>query len=186
MLQSFNFTSQHASKRSSSVVKGWLAISGLALLSACSGFQQVQPGTSYSELVQRFGMPQQQCQSDSTAGGQILNWSGQPIGRFAWTAELDEAERVVSMQQMLSDTGFAKLNTGDWDQQRVACWFGRPALIEQARYQGKRHETWTYRYLQPAQYLAHFYIYFDESGQVRHFHPGPDPLEMNDGWFFRP
>lgn len=184
MIRSFTFTAQRTPKRYAALAKGLIAISGLALLSACSGFQQVQPGTSYSELVQRFGLPQQQC--PSATGGQVVNWSGQPMGRFAWTAELDEAERVVSMQQMLSDTSFAKLNTGDWEQARVACWFGRPALIEQARYQGQRYETWTYRYVQPAQYLAHFYIYFDESGQVRHFHPGPDPLEMNDGWFFRP
>lgn len=153
----------------------------LALLAAgCSSLSNVPPGTPLQTAINEYGTPTQRC---SNTQPQLVNWSMQPMGYYAWTAEVDQQEVIVSIQQMLSDEGFKRLDQQPWEAPMIACWYGPPAVDEIALWKGKPYRTWSYRYKQGGAFNSLMYMYFNDEGQLVHHHPGPDPRDINDGIF---
>lgn len=152
----------------------------LALLASCSSMSDITPGTSLNHVTESFGAPNSQCVDD---GQRLATWSTQPMGQYAWTAELSEGDSVVVMRQMLTDAEFERLNEGYWPPERVHCWFGPPAKIETVPLRGVPMKTWSYRYRQGGAFNGMMTVYFNDNDEVVHHHPGPDPFDAADGLF---
>ena len=152
----------------------------LGLLASCTSMSSINPGTPLSLVIQSYGNPHTRCVDD---GQQLATWTTQPMGQYAWTAELDNNENVITMRQMLSDAEFARLQDGYWPAARVQCWFGPPAEVAVIPLRGVPMKTWSYRYRQGGAFNGMVTIYFNDDDQVVHYHSGPDPLDLRDGLF---
>lgn len=150
------------------------------LMAGCTSLSNVPPGTALDTAINEYGTPTQRC---NNVKPELVNWSTQPMGYYAWTAEVDEQNIILSIQQMLSDEGFRQLDQHDWNASMIACWYGLPAVDEFARWKGVTYRTWSYRYKQGGAFNSLMYMYFNEKGQLVHHHPGPDPRDINDGIF---
>ena len=148
------------------------------LLSACTTLTDMPLGTTASELTQKFGQPSVICSAD---GSTRLVWSTQPYGQRAWAATLDSQQHLTAASQVLIDNQFDLLNQGSWNQERVYCHFGQPAEKDITPYKGVKMQVWSYRYKQQGAWDSLMYVYFDDQGLVKHYHPGPDPLTTKDG-----
>lgn len=155
-------------------------LSAIGLLASCSSMSDITPGTPLAQVIQSFGSPHTQCVDD---GQRLATWTTQPMGQYAWTAELDDNETVIAMRQMLSDAEFTRLNDGYWPPERVQCWFGPPADREIVPLRGVPMNTWSYRYRQGGAFNGMLTIYFNDNNEVVHYHSGPDPIELRDGMF---
>lgn len=165
--------------RSTTLKQGTLLVA-LSLLAACSSMSDVGPGTPLSEVIQSFGQPHSQCSGEKE---HLATWTTQPMGQYAWTAELDEEDKVIMMRQVLADAEFARLKEGSWSYQRVQCWFGPPATTQIIPLRGEPMQTWSYRYRQGGAFNGMMTVYFDQSGQVVDYQSGPDPIDLQDGMF---
>lgn len=151
------------------------AIAGVALLlTACSSMHDIPAGTPLSEVQGRYGAPTVACPLET--GQQRLIWSSQPMGQFAWATVVSTDERVGPVEQILTDTAFAQVKSGNWDKQRLHCTFGPPAEVSVVGLPGSRSLVWSYRYRQAGAWNSLMHFYFDESGRVTRMHPGPDPM----------
>lgn len=150
-------------------------------LAGCTSLSNVPPGTPLDTAIAEYGTPTQRC---TAVTPELVTWSRQPMGYYAWTAEVDAQNIILSMQQMLSDEGFKRLDQGIWTAALVSCWFGPPAVDEMALWKGDLYRTWSYRFKQGAAFNSLMYLYFNEKGQLIYHHPGPDPRDINDGTFF--
>lgn len=159
----------------------FLAVVSALLLSACTTLTDMPTGTPISELKQKFGAPSVACPRISPTR---FVWSTQPMGQYAWAADMDGQQRLKQATQVLNDTEFGLLGHGAWDKERVLCHFGPPAEKDITPYKGVKMRVWSYRYKQYGAWDSMMYVYFDENGVVKHYHPGPDPLTIQDGDFF--
>lgn len=151
------------------------------VLGACTTLTDMPTGTSVSELEQKFGTPSVSCPQDLPTR---LVWSTQPMGQYAWAADIDGSQRLKYATQVLNDNEFDLLSQGNWNKEQVLCHFGPPAEKDITPYRGIKMLVWSYRYKQAGAWDSMMYVYFDEQGVVKHHHPGPDPLTLRDGVFF--
>lgn len=159
----------------------FLILFNAMLLSACTTLTDMPIGTPISELEQKFGAPSVVCPSISPTR---FVWSTQPMGQYAWAADLDNQQRLAQANQVLTDKDFALLGQAEWDKEQVMCYFGPPAEKDITPYKGVKMQVWSYRYKQYGAWNSMMYVYFDEQNRVKHYHPGPDPLTLQDGDFF--
>lgn len=148
------------------------------LLSACSSISDLPAGTPLSEIEQQFGSPRVACPADNP---NRFIWSTQPMGQFAWAVDTTPTQDLKSVTQVLTDAEFDLLRQGSWAKEQVWCHFGPPAEQSAAPYKGVTMQIWSYRYKQNKAWDALMHIYFDESNRVKHHHPAPDPL-LIDEW----
>ena len=60
-------------------------------------------------------------------GKQRVIWTMQPMGQYAWAANVDEAGNIDRIEPILTNASFRKLGEGSWTQEQVHCEFGPPA-----------------------------------------------------------
>src|SRR5690606_20449420 len=101
----------------------------VAALSACTNMSQTPPNTPLAAIEADYGAPDYRCTTDS--GQQRVIWTQQPMGQYAWAANISTNGSAISVDQVLSDTYFKQLSEGLWTPERVRCTFGPPAKIEQ-------------------------------------------------------
>ena len=157
---------------------GFFIILSTIMLSACTTLAEMPPGTPVSALKQKFGPASIVCPQDDLTSRFV--WSTQPMGQYAWAAEVDSKQQLKQVSQVLNDEEFNLLGQGTWHEEQVLCHFGPPADKDITPYKGVKMRVWSYRYKQNGAWDSMMYVYFDEKGVVKHYHPGPDPLKERD------
>ncbi|MBR8653523.1 hypothetical protein KDH83_09425 [Achromobacter sp. Marseille-Q0513] len=161
-----------------------LAAGALLALSACANLAQVAPGTPLADVQARFGRPNFECPQAN--GGRRVIWTQQPMGQYAWGANVGADGKVDRVLPLLTDPHFKVLETGTWSPDRVRCEFGPPARIDEAGLGEKREVVWSYRYKENSVWNSLMYVYMGRDGSgVTHFHPGPDPMYDEDRFMWR-
>ncbi|WP_054477606.1 hypothetical protein, partial [Achromobacter sp. 2789STDY5608615] len=101
-----------------------LAAAALASLAACANLAQVAPGTPLADVQAQFGRPNFECPQAN--GGRRVIWTQQPMGQYAWGANVGADGRVDRVLPLLTDAHFKVLEQGQWSPERVRCEFGPP------------------------------------------------------------
>ncbi|MEO7886230.1 MAG: hypothetical protein ABIR76_05780, partial [Polaromonas sp.] len=128
---------------------------GVALLAGCA-FTSIKPGMTREEVIAHYGKPSRVVALDT---GTRLQYSGQPLGRFANMVDLDTAGRVVSARQVLTPAEFARVQPGKWTRWDMEREFGRPATIDHvASWPG---DIMTYRWQDSGDQPMFFWAYLD-------------------------
>ena len=150
-----------------------IALALAVCLSACGTFNHTPPaGTPMAEVTARLGKPD--AVYPDPAGGQVLEYRGQPMGQFQHMARIGADGRLVSYEQVLTSESFAKVQPGRWMKDDVLRAFGRPAEVGHERVYG--YEVWSYRYKQDKMWNSYMNIYFNGRGEVVRTENTPDPL----------
>ncbi|WP_449406312.1 hypothetical protein [Massilia phosphatilytica] len=154
--------------------KNIAAALALALsLSACATFSRTPPaGTPLTEVTAKLGKPD--AVYPDPAGGQVLEYRGQPMSQYQHMARIGADGRLVSYDQVLTSENFAKVQPGRSMKDDILRNFGRPAEVGHARATG--FEVWSYRYKQDGVWDSFMNIYFNGRGEVHHMDNTPDPL----------
>jgi hypothetical protein len=110
------------------------------------------------------------------ASGTRLQYSTQPSGSVVYNVDLDASGHVVSVQQALQASGFARVAIDHWQTPDVLREFGRPAEVGQVySFNG---QVWSYRYHEFAGALKLFNVYLDGAGVVRRTDSIDDPAAV--------
>ena len=103
-------------------------------------------------------------------GAERLQYSLQPIGRYAWMVDMDAAGKVASSRQALTIDNFNRIEPGVWTRNDVEREFGPPAFVESvASWNGP---ILTYRWIDNQHSDMFFWVYLDGQNVVRRAHPG--------------
>jgi hypothetical protein len=124
--------------------------------------EMVAPGTPRDQVLAKHGAPTRVV---PIASGTRLQYSRQPVGQTAVMVDLDAADRVASVRQVLTENEFARVAVGQWTRDTVEREFGRPAFISHVA-------SWTgdilvYRWLDLSRTDMFFYVYLDPSNVVQ-------------------
>lgn len=126
----------------------------------------IRPGTSRAEVVARMGPPTRVL---PLPGGERLQYSLQPFGRWMWAVDLDARGQVVQAGQMLTEANFNRIQPG-WTREQVERDFGPPAWTERvASWNGT---VMTYRWRDIVNTDMFYFVYVDPGNVVRRAHPG--------------
>jgi len=113
-------------------------------------------------------------------GGQRLQYSLQPAGRYAWMVDLDASGRVLSTRQVLTEREFQRIVIGQWTRSDVEREFGPPAFVDRVGSWNGPVMNYRWRDLQGADMF--YWVYLDPNGIVGRAHPG---MEYPDRFFER-
>jgi hypothetical protein len=151
------------------------------LLFGCAGNPfggyDVAPGTPRDAVIARMGQPDRVVRLPA---GERLQYSLQPLGRYAWMVDVDGSGRVVQARQVLNANDFNRIQPG-WTRDDVEREFGRPAMIDTV-------SSWngpimTYRWRDQQRSDMFYWVYLDGRNVVQRAHPGMDhvnaPNERN-------
>jgi hypothetical protein len=147
------------------------AAAAILVLAGCaSPFNawNIAPGTSREQVLARSGTPTRVVALP--AGGERLQYSLQPMGRFAWMVDLDPAGKVVSARQVLTERDFQRIVPGEWRREDVEREFGPPAWVD--RVTSWNGPVMTYRWQDVQRSDMFYWVYLDPQGVVRRAHPG--------------
>lgn len=168
------------------IVLQGIAAALLAALAGCADMAaRTPPGSPLSQVESQYGRPNFTCALPGN-GGQRVIWTQQPLGQYAWGANVGPDGRIDHVERLLTDTHFRQLSQGDWTAERVRCEFGPPAIIDEVGLPSVRQVVWSYRYRENDSWNSLMYVYMGRDGdRVTRYHPGPDPMyEDRDGsWF---
>lgn len=133
---------------------GFSIVVSTLILAGCA-VESLQLGTPRDEVIKKFGHP---TATVNLVSGTRLQYSRQPEGQSAVMVDVDAANRVVAVRQVLNAADFLRVVVGKWTRQDVEREFGRPARIDHvANWQG---DILTYRWLDGAQNMV-FSVYLD-------------------------
>ena len=146
-----------------------------ALLSGCAGNPfmgyNIPPGTPREAVIAQMGPPSRVV---PLAAGERLQYSMQPLGRYAWMVDLDTTGKVVRARQVLTENEFHRIEPGKWTRADVEREFGPPAWIDGvASWKGP---VMTYRWRDVANSDMFYWVYLDERNVVQRAHPGMEFL----------
>ncbi|HWP12249.1 MAG TPA: hypothetical protein VNN06_10535 [Ramlibacter sp.] len=142
-----------------------------ALLSGCAGNPfggyDIPPGTPREAVIAQMGQPSRVV---PLAAGERLQYSLQPLGRYAWMVHLDTTGKVVRARQVLTENEFHRIQAGKWTREDVEREFGPPAWIDGVA--SWRGPVMTYRWRDVANSDMFYWVYLDERNVVQRAHPG--------------
>jgi len=148
-----------------------LALAAVLLAGCATHFTnvlQITPGTPREAVLARAGQPTRVVPLPQ--GGQRLQYSLQPMGRFAFMVDLDAGGRVTSARQVLTAAGFQRIEPGRWNRADVEREFGPPARIDGvASWDGP---VMTYRWMDGDRSDMFYWVYLDRQDVVQRAHPG--------------
>jgi hypothetical protein len=147
-----------------------LALAAAALAAGCASTMNawnLQPGTPREQVIAQAGQPARVL--PLPGGGTRMQYTLQPLGRYAFMVDLDSAGRVVRSRQVLTASEFQRIEPG-WTRADVEREFGPPAWTDGvASWQGS---IMTYRWVGPDRSDMFYWVYLDPQGIVRRAHPG--------------
>jgi hypothetical protein len=151
--------------------KTLLAAALAASLAGCAGVSfggfDVAPGTPRQQVLERMGQPTRAV--PLPGGGERLQYSQQPVGRYAWMVDLDASGKAVRAYQALTIANLDRIQPG-WTRADVEREFGPPAWIDSvASWNGP---IMTYRWRDVQQSDMFYWVYLDARGVVGRAHPG--------------
>lgn len=141
-----------------------------AALTACTSYAPVgvAPGHSADKVARALGPPTGRY---ALPGGRSrLEYARGPYGKHTWMIDLDAADRVRSVEQVLTEPKFATLAPG-MTREQVLTALGRPS-DRRGAFRGA--ELWAYRYESP--FCQWFVVTMNPDGRVRDTGYVPDPL----------
>jgi hypothetical protein len=147
-----------------------LVLAAAAVLAGCAqpwNLVDVAPGTPGDQVVARAGRPVRVL--PLPGGGQRLQYTLEPQGRYAWMVDLDPAGRVVSARQVLTEANFERIEPGHWTRADVEREFGPPEMIDHVT--SFRGDVLTYRWADRNEPMF-YWVYVDPSGLVQRAHQG--------------
>jgi hypothetical protein len=149
------------------------AAAALALAGCTTLLRQPPPvGTPLAGVTAQLGQPH--AVYPDPAGGQVLEYGGQPMGQFQYMARIGPDGRLVAYEQVLTSENFAKVKVDHWTKDDILRNFGRPAEV--SRVYAHDYEVWSYRYKEAGVWNSMMNVHFDAQGVVRQMLNGPDPL----------
>lgn len=165
-------------------ISTWAAVALTPLvLGACANMADIPAGTSLAEVTAQFGQPNFSCTHRN--GQQRVIWTMQPMGQYAWGANIDNAGNTDQVTSLLTNPNFRKLDQGRWTQEDVHCEFGPPAEIGSVGLPSSSQDVWSYRYKESGAWNSLMHIYFDHyTGEVTRYHSGPDPMYDRENFLF--
>ncbi|MFM9970739.1 MAG: hypothetical protein ACKVQK_20295 [Burkholderiales bacterium] len=150
---------------------------GIALqLVACA--MPIVPGaSSESDVIAYFGKP---IDSRELAGGnREFDYPRGPLGRENWRVTLSAEGRVVQVEQLLSEPGFARLTKG-MSQAEVNRSLGRHFVT--TNYANLNEQVWSWRYVDFGNRLMFFNAHFDvSSGLLKYTSRTPEFVNERRG-----
>jgi hypothetical protein len=157
-----------------------LVLVAALLLAGCAhpwNIVSVAPGTPRDQVIARAGQPTRVL--PLAGGGQRLQYSLQPLGRYAFMVDLDPSGRVVAARQVLTANEFQRIEPGRWTRDDVEREFGPPAMVDHVTsFQG---DVLTYRWAERNEPMF-YWVYVDAAGVVQRAHPGMEFINSpNDG-----
>jgi hypothetical protein len=143
-------------------------------LSACAPLVRRTPavGAPMAEVTAKLGQPN--AIYPDPAGGQVLEYRGQPMGQFQYMARVGADGRLVSYEQVLTDENFARIEPARWNTDDVLRHFGRPADVMRSRLD--EGEIWSYRYKENGVWNSLMNVDFNGRGVVLRVYKSADPL----------
>lgn len=149
----------------------FVSLAAALVLAACAhpwNSVDVAPGTPRAEVIARAGPPVRVV--PLPGGGERLQYTLQPLGRYAFMVDLDASGRVVRSRQVLTAAEFNRIEPGTWTRADVEREFGPPAMVDGvASWDGP---IMAYRWKEPGGGSDMFYyVYLDRAGVVRRAHP---------------
>jgi outer membrane protein assembly factor BamE (lipoprotein component of BamABCDE complex) len=149
------------------------AATALTLAGCTTILRQPPPaGAPLAEVTAQLGQPN--AVYPDPAGGQVLEYRGQPMGQFQYMARIGPDGRLVAYDQVLTSENFAKVKVDHWTKDDIVRNFGRPAEV--SRVYAHDYEVWSYRYKEAGVWNSMMNVHFDAQGVVRQMLNGPDPL----------
>lgn len=151
----------------------------VAVLGGCAldPLHQVAPGSIAEHVRGVMGEPWSQwSEPDGT-----MHWvypTG-PLGRHTYEVQFDAAGKVRSVEDVLTDRGFARIQAGKTAEEVVQRLFGPPFRV--IRFERKHETAWDYRFRDTWTYPAIFSVIFNDAGivtttmQQREFYGHDDP-----------
>jgi hypothetical protein len=151
------------------IMRNLLLASIATLLFGCAGFNSydIAPGTTRDAVIGRIGQPQRVVQLPA---GERLQYSLQPLGRYAWMVDVDGSGKVVKARQVLTANEFNRIEPGKWTRDDVEREFGRPAWVDGVASWKGPIMTYRWRDLQNSDMF--YWVYLDERNMVQRAHPG--------------
>lgn len=145
---------------------GMLAV--ILLASGCAwGPVGVPSGAGTDELVKSAGQP---LARHARNGQQRWEYTSGSFGKFTWMVDLDDAGKVKSVEQVLTEPSFAQVRAGmKADELRWA--LGQPSELRGA---WRGAQLWSYRYDTP--FCQWFVVTVEPTGDVRDAGYTPDPM----------
>ena len=152
-------------------MRNFLLACSAALLFGCAAnpYQgyALMPGTPRDAVIAQMGQPTRVVR---LATGERLQYSLQPMGRYAWMVDLDAAGNVAQARQVLTEANFHWIEPGRWTREDVEREFGPPAWID--RVVSWNGPIMTYRWRDMANSDMFYFVYLDPGNMVQRAHPG--------------
>ena len=135
------------------------------LVAGCASYSGwgLQPGVSAGADVRRImGEPVKIC--PLAQGMQNWIYPRGPAGLHTFNAHIDGSGVLRSIENVLEESGFAKVVKGRTTKDEVLCIFGPP--IEVIYFRARNELVWDYRFWDPWGYPSRFHVLFDDAGIV--------------------
>jgi hypothetical protein len=157
-------------------VRGAALLAVAGALAACTPMEQrVAPGSPLSVAETELGRPNFTCTRPD--GTRRVIWTQQPMGQYAWGANVKPDGSIDRVEPILTTPNFRKLDSGAWTADQVRCEFGPPAKVEEVGLPSVREVVWSYRFKENNVWDSLMYVYLGRDGtRLTHYHPGPDPM----------
>ena len=146
-----------------------------ALATAGCALALVQPGMSSSQVMANYGTPTRVV---ANATGTRLQYSRQPAGQSAVMVDINTADKVTAVREMMTLQELSKIEPGKWTREDVEREFGPPARVDRvASWPG---DIMNYRWRDSLQDMF-FWVYLDAGQVVGRTGQGMEiPIRMND------
>lgn len=151
-----------------SAIKTYSGLAAVMLLLAGCALTPVSPGMSRAEVLAHYGKPSRVL---ALPAGTRLQYSGQPAGQSVLVVDLDAADKVLAVRQMMTLAELSKIEPGAWTRERVELEFGRPASID--RVGSWSGDIMSYRWRDATQNM-YFWVYLDGNNVVQRTGQGMD------------
>lgn len=143
----------------------------MALLAGCANpwnTMNIPAGASRQDVIARAGQPIRVLPLAN--GGERMQYTLQPTGRYAFMVDLDATGHVLQVRQVMTPAEFNRIVPDRWTRADVEAEFGPPAQVDHVgSFNG---DIYTYRWYEPGQGPMFWFVYFDPQGIVRRAHPG--------------
>lgn len=141
------------------------ALSALVLLAGCAAYSGygLKPGIANADDVRRtMGPPERIC--DNAGGGQTWVYPRGPAGFATFNARLDGKGVLTSIENVLDERGFARVQAGKLTKNDILCLFGSP--FYETYFKARRELVWDYRFQDAWGYPSRFHVLFNDDGIV--------------------
>lgn len=143
----------------------WPWIAAMLLVAGCASYSGwgLNPGASTVDEVRRvMGEPAKIC--PLAGGGRNLIYPRGPAGLHTYNVLVDKDGVLGSIENVLEERVFARLQRGKTTRDEVLCIFGPPFL--ESYFKARDETVWDYRFLDAWGYPSRLHVLYDNAGIV--------------------